>query len=148
MCHTTIVAWSSKIKERTDRWQMLSNFCLSKPRMDVYSRKEVSGTVCSHHLLQPCKICQVFQEFSGIFRNIQQISKGLIKRLVALFRHCELFILWPQLGWVLRVKKIDTFSNGVYMLLRLSVMITNDDTDYDDVWEGVNWKVDGEVVVT
>ena len=45
-------------------------------------------------------------------------------------------------------KKIDTFSNEVYMLLMLAVMITNDDTDYDDVLEGVNWKVDGEVVVT
>ena len=30
-------------------------------------------------------------------------------------------------------KEIDAFSNEVYMLLMLSVMITNDDTDYDDV---------------
>ena len=117
LCHVKIVAWSSKIWERTDRWQLLSNFWLSKPTMDVYSRKEVSGTVCSLHLLQPCKICQAFQEFSGIFRNIQQISEGLIKRLVALFRHGKLFILWPQLGWVLLVKKLTLFQTEFTYLI-------------------------------
>ena len=73
-----------------------------------------------------------FQEFSGIFRNIQQISKGLIKRFSTI---PTLQTVHPvaavRLGF--KGKKIDTFSNGVYMLLRLSVTITNDDTDYDDV---------------
>ena len=74
------------------------------------------------------------QDLSVFFKNFQGFL-GIFNKFPVSSTIPTLRIVHPvaavRLGF--KGKKIDTFSNGVYMLLMLSVMITNDDTDYDDV---------------